>query len=81
MVKRQETEIALIQQSLNTLTEKIDLMSNKLFGNGKPGKLDEQDKRITDIEKKIIAYGVGITILIFIITLFGPRIVAAIIGS
>lgn len=75
-----ETEIALMQQDMTYMKGKIDELHHKLLGNGKPGLLDEQSKRLADVEKKIIAYGVGISIAVFLLTLFGSRIVTAILG-
>lgn len=75
-----ETEIALMQQDMTYMKGKIDELHHRLLGNGKPGLLEEQNKRLNDVEKKLIAYATGITILVFLITLFGARIVSAILG-
>ena len=82
-----ETEIAILQKDQEYVKEKIDAihesvveLNHKLLGNGKPGLIAEQNQRISQIEQKLIGYGVAVSIIVFLITLFGAKIVNAIIN-
>lgn len=83
----QETKIALLQKGQEYTNEKLDSihssveeLNHKLLGNGKPGLIAEQNKRIEDLERKWWKFAGALSVIITLITLFGPRIVNAILG-
>lgn len=69
-----ETEIALILKQQQYHTEMLEKMDHRLFGNGKPGILDEQSRRIDVMEKKMIFYAGAVIVITAIVIYFADKI-------
>lgn len=56
-----------IEQDVKYLVKELDELKEKLFGNGQPGIIEKQDKRISDLEKityrALGALGLGLLII------------------
>ena len=76
-----EKEIAIMQTDVSYIKEKLDIIDHKLFGNGKPGVLADQNSRIGELERNMWKFMGGVTVVTFILSLLIPKLLNLIIGG